>query len=82
MDLQGVHCAACVWLLEQLYRREEGGMSLRINPTLGTVDLVWDPTRGDLKQYLAAVERFGYRFGPPRKSAPRRSRGAADAAWR
>ena len=23
MDLQGVHCAACVWLLEELFRREE-----------------------------------------------------------
>lgn len=74
MDLQGVHCAACVWLLEELYRREEAGLNLRINPTLGTVDLVWDPTRGDLKQYLATVERFGYRLGPPSKSAPRRSR--------
>jgi len=74
MDLQGVHCAACVWLLEELFRREEGGQSLRINPTLGTVDLVWDPTRGDLKTYLGTVERFGYRLGPPSKSTPRRSR--------
>jgi Cu2+-exporting ATPase len=74
MDLQGVHCAACVWLLEELFRRETGGQSLRINPTLGTVDLVWDPAGGDLKQYLATVERFGYRLGPPSKSAPRRSR--------
>ncbi|MEZ4386409.1 MAG: heavy metal translocating P-type ATPase metal-binding domain-containing protein [Candidatus Krumholzibacteriia bacterium] len=74
MDLQGVHCAACVWLLEELFRREAGGLGLRINPTLGTVDLVWDPTRGDLKPYLATVERFGYRLGPPSKAAPRRSR--------
>ncbi len=74
LDLQGVHCAACVWLLEELFRREAGGLSLRINPTLGTVDVMWDPTRGDLKLYLAAVERFGYRLGPPSKSAPRRSR--------
>ena len=75
MDLQGVHCAACVWLLEELFQREEGGISLRINPTLGTVDVVWDPTRGDLKDYLATVERFGYRLGPPRKTGSRRSRG-------
>jgi Cu2+-exporting ATPase len=75
MDLQGVHCAACVWLLEELYRREAGGVSLRINPTLGTVDLIWDPQQGDLKAYLAAVERFGYRLGPPRKAGDRRSRG-------
>ncbi len=75
LDLQGVHCAACVWLLEELFGREAGGNSLRINPTLGTVDLVWDPSGGDLREYLASVERFGYRLGPPRKAGARRSRG-------
>ena len=63
LDLQGVHCAACVWLLEELYHREAGGISIRINPTLGKVGLVWDPQQGALKDYLAAVENFGYRFG-------------------
>jgi len=67
LDLQGVHCAACVWLLEELYHREAGGISIRINPTLGKVGLVWDPQQGALKDYLAAVEKFGYRFGPSRK---------------
>ena len=74
LDLQGVHCAACVWLLEELYHREAGGISIRINPTLGKVDLVWDPQRGVLKNYLAAVEKFGYRFGPSRKQERRGSR--------
>ncbi|MFH1845135.1 MAG: heavy metal translocating P-type ATPase metal-binding domain-containing protein [bacterium] len=74
LDVQGVHCAACVWLLEQLFSRHEAGLQLRINPALGTVDLAWDPQRGDLTDYLAEVERFGYRFGPPRKEPPRQSR--------
>jgi Cu2+-exporting ATPase len=74
LDIQGVHCAACVWLLEELYRRMPGGLDLRINPSLGKVDLTWDLARGNLKDYLSEVEAFGYRFGPSRKQAPTRSR--------
>ncbi len=68
LDLQGVHCAACVWLLEQLFARRPAGRSLVINPALGTVDLLWDTKLGDLGEYATDIERFGYRFGPPRKS--------------
>ncbi len=75
LDVQGVHCAACVWLLEELYRRAAGGVQIRINPTIGKADLVWDSDRGDLRDYLREAETFGYRFGPSRKGAPRRSRG-------
>ena len=74
LDLQGVHCAACVWLLEQLFARHTGGRALTINPALGTVDLVWDTNAGELGLYFAEAERFGYRFGPPRKSRHRASR--------
>ncbi|MBE0565587.1 MAG: heavy metal translocating P-type ATPase metal-binding domain-containing protein, partial [Krumholzibacteria bacterium] len=74
LDIQGVHCAACVWLIEELFRREAGGIQLRINPALGSVELAWDPARGDLQGFLAGIEKFGYRLGPARKGARRRSR--------
>ena len=75
LDIQGVHCAACVWLIEELFKRQEAGIQLRINPTLGKVELIWDPARGDLKEFLAEVEKFGYRLGPSRKGAHRHARG-------
>jgi Cu2+-exporting ATPase len=74
LDIQGVHCAACVWLIEELFKRQKAGIQLRINPTLGKVELSWDTTRGDLKEFLAEVEKFGYRLGPSRKGGPRHSR--------
>jgi len=74
LDIQGVHCAACVWLIEELFKRRDAGIQLRINPTLGKVELSWDPDRGDLKEFLAEVEKFGYRLGPSRKGVRRQSR--------
>jgi P-type Cu2+ transporter len=75
LDLQGVHCAACVWLLEQLFARRPAGRDLCINPALGTVELVWDTRLGSLRDYLAEAEGFGYRFGPAHAKPAPRSRG-------
>ncbi len=74
LDIQGVHCAACVWLIEELFKRRPAGVQLRINPALGTVELAWDTARGDLRAFLAEVEKFGYRLGPARKGPRRQSR--------
>lgn len=67
LDVQGVHCAACVWLLQQLWSRQRGAVDMRINPALGRVEFLWRGEDLDLRDYLRAVERFGYRFGPARK---------------
>ncbi len=74
LDIQGVHCAACVWLIEELFRRQDAGVMIRINPTLGKVELAWDPARGDLKEFLAEIERFGYRLGPSTRGVRKHSR--------
>lgn len=74
LDIQGLHCAACVWLIEELHEREKPGGSLRINPAQGKVDLLWDGDRSELKRWLTLVERFGYRFGPSRKDEKSPSR--------
>jgi len=74
LDIQGIHCAACVWLLQSLFRRMPGMHSLTINPSLGKADIVWTPAKGDLKGFVTEAERFGYRFGPDRKGTETQSR--------
>jgi Cu2+-exporting ATPase len=66
LDIQGIHCAACVWILESLFRNHAAGMEIRINPALGKVALVWNPALGDLREWLREAEAFGYRFAPDR----------------
>ncbi len=74
LDVQGIHCAACVWLMEELFRRQEGGSSLVVNPALGKVRLSWRRGVLDPKAFLSEVERFGYLFGPSRKTTDAASR--------
>jgi len=79
VDAQGIHCAACVWLMNELFRRQAGGLGITVNPGLGKVRLTWRKGVFDLQAWLNAVERFGYKFGPQRKHA---SSALGSITWR
>ncbi len=67
LDVEGIRCAACVWLLERLFERQRGAVSARVNPGAGTVQLVYREAELDLAAYVERVAAVGYRLGPPRK---------------
>jgi Cu2+-exporting ATPase len=81
MDLQGTQCAACVWLVEQLFERQEPAaarLDISVNPALGRIELL--VTNGfPLRAWVEEVERFGYLLGPARKVESPRS---GDLLWR
>ncbi len=72
LDIQGIHCSGCVWVLEKTFHRHTGALKLITNPALGTVEL-WITPEFPLREWLRAVERFGYRFGPPLKTSDRKT---------
>jgi P-type Cu2+ transporter len=78
LDLQGLHCVGCVWLIEEIFNRANGGDRIEVNPALGRVDIVVRPDF-DVRAFVASVERFGYLFGPPIKPA---LGGSSDLVWR
>ncbi len=77
LDVQGIHCAACVWLLQSSFRRHAGGLGLTLDPALGKAEVSWDPGRGSLKSWVEEAESFGYRFGPDLKEDRSRLDGLA-----
>lgn len=75
--VDGVHCAACVWLVERLPFEVEGVSAARLDLPRARLSLTFDPDRarlGDVARWLA---RFGYAARPSRPEA-----GAAGAAER
>lgn len=74
LDVQGIHCAGCVWLINEMFKRRDGGASITVNPTLGKVQMLWRKGAFDVGAFVAGIERFGYRFGPSQKKAQRASR--------
>ncbi|MBK6849111.1 MAG: HAD family hydrolase [Proteobacteria bacterium] len=74
LDVQGLRCAACVWLLETLFSRRAHGLRLDLNPALGRIELLVAPGF-DLAAYAAEVESFGYQLGPARRATDAPSNG-------
>lgn len=74
LDIQGIHCTACIWLIEELFRRHEGSRAgiLSINPALGRLEL---RVSADfpLSNWVDSVEELGYMLGPARSTAARPS---------
>ncbi len=66
LDVQGVHCAACVWVMDEIFRRSDGGIRLVVDPAVGRIDL-WAREGFDLSRFVLEIEQLGYLFGPPLK---------------
>jgi Cu2+-exporting ATPase len=80
LDVQGVHCSACVWLFEEIFRREPAGAGIIVNSAVGSVELTIGPNF-PLASYVASIESFGYRFGPSLKTNAARG-GSSELVWR
>jgi Cu2+-exporting ATPase len=58
--LEGVHCAACLWLVERLPVVLEGVLESRLDLRRAMVRLVWDPTRVRLSRIGRTLDGLGY----------------------
>lgn len=64
--LEGITCAACVWLVERLPLRLPGLISAQLSLADSTLRLRWDTTQLKLSRIAAELMRFGYRPHPAR----------------
>lgn len=62
--VEGIHCAACVWLLERLPRIDPAIKSARLSLADDALDLVVDPTCCPPSRQRAVVASLGYRLRP------------------
>ncbi len=62
--LEGIVCAACVWLNEQQLARLPGVVAVQINYATRRARVVWDERRLRLSDILQAVARIGYQAHP------------------
>jgi Cu2+-exporting ATPase len=70
--LEGITCAACVWLSERHVGELPGVLDFRVNYTTHRARLKWDDSRVHLSGILEAIAAIGYRahpFDPARQEA-------------
>ncbi|MFN9549364.1 MAG: heavy metal translocating P-type ATPase [Pirellulaceae bacterium] len=64
LRLHGLHCAACVWLLERLPQWVPGVIASRVQMSRRTIQLVFDPQATSLSQVGRQIAKAGYRVSP------------------
>lgn len=64
MMIEGLHCAACVWLIERLLSRQKGIVQGRVNMTTRRLALKWNAAETDAATLLEPLETIGYRLIP------------------
>ena len=69
--VDGIACAACVWLIEHWLSRLPGVESVHVNFSTHRLGIRWDPSRTRVSDLLMAVHRVGYRALPYTREARR-----------
>lgn len=62
--LEGITCAACVWLIERRLRQMPGVAQVGINYATRRARVAYDPARAQLSAILAAIVEVGYDAQP------------------
>lgn len=79
--LEGVHCVACVWLVEKLPDLERGVLEARLDMGRSMVRVVWDAESVRLSGIARALDRLGYVPHAAKGASARRARQREDRGF-
>ncbi|MFT3870875.1 MAG: heavy metal translocating P-type ATPase metal-binding domain-containing protein [Nibricoccus sp.] len=76
LDVQGISCAGCVWLIEKLHRKQPGAGLIEVNAQTGQLRLAWAAGKFDAPAFARTLQSFNYLVSPAsaERSAPPESR--------
>lgn len=72
--LEGVHCAACLWLIEKLPRVAPGVIEARLDMRRACVAITFDSAQTRLSRVAHVLDTLGYPPHPARGAATREAR--------
>lgn len=79
--LEGLHCAACVWLIEKLPDIVPGIHGARVNLSKALVRITWDGQAVQLSEIARTLNSLGYRPHPARDTTSREAQRREERAY-
>ncbi|MBI5689336.1 MAG: HAD family hydrolase [Verrucomicrobia bacterium] len=64
LDVQGISCAGCVWLIERIFQQQAGARDIVVNAQYGSMRLRWIPREFRAAEFARKLQGFGYLVGP------------------
>ena len=62
--IEGIHCPACIWLIEHTLKKMGGVLDAEVNYTKHRLKLNWNPDMLKLSDIIRQIGRIGYRALP------------------
>lgn len=62
--VDGIHCAACVWLIETLLQKNPSVLHARVNMTTRRLRMAWNGDIADVDELVKPVLQMGYQLIP------------------
>ncbi|HWA25553.1 MAG TPA: heavy metal translocating P-type ATPase metal-binding domain-containing protein [Lacunisphaera sp.] len=70
LEVQGISCAGCVWLIEKVFHQQPGALVIETDAPLGRMRLRWQRGRFDAPAFARTLQSFNYLAGPPGAEPP------------
>jgi Cu2+-exporting ATPase len=70
IEVQGISCAGCVWLIEKVFHQQPGALHIETDAQLGRVRLRWTRGAFDGPAFARLLQSFNYLAGPPGATPP------------
>ncbi len=64
LAIEGMHCAACAWLIERHLGSMPGVLTVQVNLASQRARIVWNPEVTQLSRLFQAIHALGYRARP------------------
>lgn len=64
LAIDGLHCAACVWLIETILKKEKNVILARINLSKKYLKLRWRGDKIDGQNFINLISKIGYKLFP------------------
>lgn len=64
LAIDGLHCGACVWLIESILRKQENVIFARVNLTSKYLKLRFTGARKDGQKLIELISKIGYKLFP------------------
>lgn len=65
LEVQGISCAGCVWLIEKIFHKQPGALYIETDAQLGRMRFRWERGKFDAPEFARALQGFNYLVGPP-----------------
>ena len=64
VDIGGMYCSACVWLLDNAMQQQPAVASIDVNPAVRRAVIRWNITELKFSELLQAISRIGFKPSP------------------